>query len=47
MENTIEFNNWMKKIKNQYYSDNRQMNDAFERLKRVANDKNYRHEDNI
>lgn len=47
MDNTIEFNNWMKKIRNNYYSDDRQMNDAFERLKRIANDKNYRHEDNI
>ena len=43
----MEFNNWMKKIRNNYYSDNRQMNDAFEKLKRIANDKNYRHEDNI
>jgi hypothetical protein len=46
MENIIEFNNWMKKIKNQYYSDNKQMNDAFEKLKKIANDKNYRYEDN-
>jgi hypothetical protein len=46
MDNTLEFNEWMKKIRNQYYSDNRQMTNAFEKLKRIANNKNYTHENN-
>lgn len=47
MQNTLEFNEWMKKIKSNYYSDDRQMTNAFEKLRKIANDKNYRHEDNI
>ncbi len=38
------FNEWMKRIRNDYYSDNEQMNNAFERLK---NQKNKRDENNI
>ena len=39
-----EFNEWMKRIKNQYYSDNERMTDAFEKLRKIAKNKNY--EDN-
>jgi len=46
MQDTLEFNEWMKKIKSNYYSDDRQMNNAFEKLRKIANNKNYRHEDN-
>jgi uncharacterized Fe-S cluster-containing protein len=38
------FNEWMAKIKNQYYSDNERMTNAYERLKQIAKNKNY--EDN-
>lgn len=46
MENTTEFNEWMKKIKSNYYSDDKQMNNAFNKLRKLANDKNWRDEDN-
>ncbi len=46
MENTIEFNKWMLKIRNEYYSDDDQMNNAYEKLKELANSKNIKHEDN-
>ena len=46
MNERIEFNEWMKKIRNQYYSDDKRMTDAFERLKKIANNKNYKDEDN-
>lgn len=46
MQDTLEFNEWMKKIKSNYYSDDRQMNNAFEKLRKIANNKNYRYEDN-
>ena len=35
-----EFNEWMKRIKNQYYSDNERMTDAFEKLRKIAKNKN-------
>lgn len=47
MENTAEFNEWMKKIKSNYYSDDKQMNNAFEKLRELANNKNYKDENNI
>jgi len=47
MQNTLEFNEWMKKIRSNYYSDDRQMNNAFEKLRKIANNKNYKDEDNI
>jgi hypothetical protein len=47
MENTaVEFDNWMKKIRNEYYSDDDQMSNAYEKLKELANSKNIKHEDN-
>ena len=47
MENTAtEFNEWMKKIRSNYYSDDRQMNNAFEKLKELANNKNWKDENN-
>lgn len=46
MQNTLEFNEWMKKIKSNYYSDDRQMTNAFEKLRKIANNKNYKDEDN-
>nr|QPI16415.1 MAG: hypothetical protein NIOZUU157_00308 [Virus NIOZ-UU157] len=46
MQNTIEFNEWMKKIKSNYYSDDEKMNNAFDKLKQLANNKNWKDEDN-
>jgi len=46
MQNTLEFNEWMKKIKSNYYSDDRQITNAFEKLKKIANNKNYTDENN-
>ena len=46
MQNTIEFNEWMKKIKSNYYSDDKQMNNAFDKLRELANNKNWKDEDN-
>jgi hypothetical protein len=46
MENTVEFNEWMKKIKSNYYSDDERMTNAFDKLKQLANNKNIKHEDN-
>jgi len=46
MQNTIEFNEWMKKIKSNYYSDDEKMNNAFYKLKQLANNKNWKDENN-
>ena len=46
MQNTIEFNEWMKKIRSNYYSDDRQMNNAFDKLRELANNKNWKDENN-
>ena len=46
MQNTIEFNEWMKKIKSNYYSDDEKMNHAFDKLKQLANNKNWKDENN-
>ena len=46
MQNTIEFNEWMKKIKSNYYSDDEKMNNDFDKLKQLANNKNWKDEDN-
>lgn len=46
MENTVEFNEWMKKIRSNYYSDDDKMNNAFEKLRKLANNKNIKDEDN-
>ena len=46
MQNTIEFNEWMKKIKSNYYSDDEKMNNAFDKLKELANNKNWKDENN-
>ncbi len=46
MQNTIEFNEWMKKIKSNYYSDDEKMNNAFDKLKQLANNKNWKDENN-
>ena len=46
MQNTIEFNEWMKKIKSNYYSDDKQMNNAFDKLRELANNKNWKDENN-
>ncbi len=46
MENTVEFNKWMLKIRNEYYSDDNKMSNAYERLKELAKSKNIKHEDN-
>jgi len=46
MQNTIEFNEWMKKIKSNYYSDDEKMNNAFNKLKQLANNKNWKDENN-
>ena len=46
MENTIEFNEWMKKIRSNYYSDDKQMNNAFDKLRELANNKNWKDENN-
>ncbi len=47
MENTAEFNEWMKKIKSNYYSDDKRMTNAFDKLRELANNKNYKNENNI
>jgi len=46
MQNTIEFNEWMKKIRSNYYSDDEKMNNAFDKLKQLANNKNWKDENN-
>ena len=46
MQNTIEFNEWMKKIKSNYYSDDEKMNNAFDKLRQLANNKNWKDENN-
>ena len=46
MQNTIEFNECIKKIKSNYYSDDKQMNNAFDKLRELANNKNWKDEDN-
>ena len=40
MNNTENFNDWMKSIKNQYYSDDEKMLNAFDKLKLLAENKN-------
>ena len=37
MENKIKFNEWMKKIKNIHYSDNKAMNRAFKKIIETKN----------
>jgi len=39
-----EFNEWMKRIRNEYYSDNAKMTNAFEKLREISKNKDY--EDN-
>ncbi len=34
------FNEWMKRIRSEYYSDNEKMNNAFNKLRTLNNNKN-------